>query len=830
MTENKAMSFLNNPKLKIWGLRLAIFWIVLLGIFWGASHALIPGLVKKAAAQYGEELGYEISYRDFSISPLRLRVELDGFQLSKAGGNQLLGFKKLTLALNWTKLMVGEIGFDEIVLDEPKLLVERITGKPHGEHHTSFWNWQEFISTVEKNLPSKDPSKESKPIKISVNEFLVNAGSLSLLDESTKLKEELKPFSIKLLGLANYDKNGVVFGVRGQYDFNLGSLQLLIPGINKSIAFKQVGIGGGLDNPSPEHLGMQIDLRLDEGNIRSHWDLNTASKDLEGKVKIENLATAPLIALLPANKELIGASGVLNAELAVKVGGNAEVVSGDLHFLNVSAIEKGEKIPLANWDSADIRQFEYKSSNKSGLKTSALSIDEVVVDRPSLRFEINEQGLSNFRRLFSKTKETAPPEVRPDSSQAVNINSNTNIVNEVKVEKDVFNLDIRTVNLKNGEVYFTDLAMRPNFKVDIKKFNATFLGASNIPGRSTSIAMDGVVAGSGSMRAKGQASFDDPRRNHDILMSFRNLPLTTFNPAVMTYAGYQITGGNLNLNLNYQSKDGQLNGSNQIIIKKVQLGNEVPDYQGKKLPLGLAIALLEDSDDTIDVTIRIAGNVDSPEFSASGLVWQAISNVLTNVATAPFRALGALLGMSGEEGVNAVPGEVVFLPVDQERLEKFSEYLMKRPNSELVIIGTYDPVQDKQELARVKADTAILKEAGFKLTADEPVPLPSLSDPRIQSGLKAAYAQYIGRIKLGQRLLMLPDGEARNEQLRNELIAGMEITGGELQELANGRAKLAIKIMAKDNPSLNERIKVGEVKTVEAGKEGIPLDVEVRIK
>jgi hypothetical protein len=186
--------------------------------------------------------------------------------------------------------------------------------------------------------------------------------------------------------------------------------------------------------------------------------------------------------------------------------------------------------------------------------------------------------------------------------------------------------------------------------------------------------------------------------------------------------------------------------------------------------------------------------------------------------------------MGGEEGVNAVPGEAVFLPVDQDRLEKFGEYLAKRNNSSLEIIGTYDPAQDKQELAKVKANTAILKDAGFKLTAGEPVPMPSLSDPRVQSGLKAAYAQYIGRIKLGQRLLMLPDGQSRNEQLYAELIAGVPVSDAELKELASQRAKLAYDLMAKANPTLKERIQIGDAKTVEAGKEGIPLDVEVRIK
>ena len=163
-------------------------------------------------------------------------------------------------------------------------------------------------------------------------------------------------------------------------------------------------------------------------------------------------------------------------------------------------------------------------------------------------------------------------------------------------------------------------------------------------------------------------------------------------------------------------------------------------------------------------------------------------------------------------------------------MEKFGEYLIKRPNSSLEIIGTYDPVQDRKELARAKADAAILKDAGFKLIPGEPIPVPSLSDPGVQSGLRSAYAQYIGRIKLGQRLLTLPDGEQRNEQLHNELIAGIEITDGELKELAKVRAKTAYGFMIKSDSSLKDRIQLCEVKTVEAGKERIPLDVEARIK
>ena len=800
------------PRLKKWLIRFGILILSCVIIFWAGAHLFVPGLIKKSASEFGAKIGYEIAYQDLSISPLRLKLELDGFRLAKSGSAKLLEFKKLIITVKWTKLVVGELGFDEILLVEPKVLVEKKL--PKGAH-SGMWNWQELIAAIEKSIPPADPAESKKAFKISIDELQVSSASFNLLDDSTKLKEELSPFTMKLLDVANYDKQGVVTGVRGQYDFNLGALQVLVPGINKTITYQRVAISGGLDNPLPGKLGAQLNVKLDDGAIRSHWDFNTDSKSVEGKLDLENLATAPLIALLPANKELIGKSGALNSALTVKFGQEADIVAGDLHISDLAILEKDQKHPLMLWKMADIRQFEYKSLKSKRATSNGLSIDELIVDSPTLQFEINEEGFSNFRRLFSK------PSAEQKTGQADAPKPK---------EATTFNLDIRSTNLKNGEVFFSDLAMRPNFKVDVKKFNATLLGVSNTPGRFATVAMDGVVAGSGSMRAKGQASFDDPRRNHDILMTFRNLPLSAFNPAVMTFAGYQIASGRLNLNLNYKAKDGELNGSNQIIIKKVVLGDEVPDFTGKKLPLGLAIALLEDSDDTIDVTVKIAGNVDSPEFSASGLVWQAISNVLTNIATAPFRALAALIGVGGEEGINAVPGEAVFLAVDQDRLEKFGEYLIKRPNSSLEIIGTYDPVQDRKELARAKADSAILKDSGFKLIPGEPIPVPSLSDPRVQSGLKSAYAQYIGRIKLGQRLLMLPDGEQRNEQLRNELIAGIEITDAELKELAKSRAKAAYGFMIKSDSSLKDRIQLGDVKTVEAGKEGIPLDVEVRIK
>ena len=793
--------------LRTWLLRITGCLLVLIFLFWTACHLWVPSAIKNAVEAYGKKIDYEITYQDLSISPLRLRVEIDGLRLFDGHQGKLLTLKKSVVMLKWSHLMIGELGFDEILFDEPSVLLEKHDTKSK----SALWNWQELIAAIVRNLPPADPAKPKKNIKISVDEFKVSNAALEISDPSKKLHEQLKPLSIELFDIANYDKEGDVNGVRAQYGLNLGALRFTLPGMNQKIAFKRFAIKGALDNPAPDAIGAQINLEIDDGRILSHWDLKS-DKSIAGRVEVENISIAPFIGLLPANKELQVQGGVIQSAVDISFKGDEFTVSGDLHLLDLDLLEQGQTQALMKWKSGDVNQFTYQSSKRAG---SSLLISELSVNQPVLRFEIDEKGFSNFRRLFSKpSTEVADVESLPVAIK----------------EKSSFALNIKTLRLREGEVQFADLAMKPNFKVNLRKFNASFSNVNNLPGHSSTMTLDGVLAESGSLRGKGQISFDDPRRNNDVTLNFKNIPLNAFNPAVMTFAGHQIASGRVNLNLHYSAKDGDLKGSNQIVIKKIELGEEVADFQGKKLPLGLAIALLEDSDDTIDVTINIAGNVDSPEFSASGLVWQAISNVLTNVATAPFRALGALLGMGANDGVNALLGEAVYLPPDQDRLEKFGDFLVKKPHATLELAGTYDPEADKTALARATADLAILKAAGMSIALNDPIPSPDFSDTKVQSGLRSTYAQYVGRIKLGQRLLTLPDGAARNERLHAELIASIPVTEEDLRSLAKNRAKLAQSFMVKSNPGLNDRISLGEVKTVSATKEGVPLEVEVRIK
>ena len=776
---------------------------ILASLFWLIGVTWAPTWIKKQIEGYSQQLGYSIQIQSIDVKPFQLVVQVQGLRLDQIQGKQLFGLDAGLIRLRWSKLITGELGVQDLQLTNPSILLERAAGAG------SKWNWMQLIETINAQKP---PSTEAKPkaIKVSVDRLAIQGARLQFRDGQTKFADDLGPFSLNLRQLSNYRQASDEPGVEGLYELDLGKVDLLIPSLNKMVIFEKVQASGGVNSPEPDQLEAKLNLKLDAGVLDFFFHLEPKQNLIKIDVAIDNLSVAPMITLLPANNPLQTNSGVMAGKLQYQTRQGLWSTSGDLSLKNFEITEGKPRQAFMKWHQADFKQIDLRRL-ASG-KTS-LTIDEILFDQPDFKYDLDEQGFSNIRRMFAKPVSTTTPSAGPAEEKSAN-----------------FELDIKALKLRNGIVHFADLGVVPQLQTDIRKLNGSLLGVSNVPGRYAAIALDGLIADRGSFRAKGQAAFDDPRRNHDVLFEFKNVPLKTANAYFMKYAGYPIQDGRLDLMLNYKAKDAELVGQNRFVIKDIELGEEVPNFQGRRLPLRLAIALLEDSDNVIDISLGIKGNVDSPEFSATGLVWQAIRTVLTNIVTAPFRALASLLGLQSDAPIHAVLGESSYLPVDQEKLDKLAGVLVKRPNATIEFVGVYDPSADKAALARARADRAILNAAGFKLSPQEPLPIPSLSDPRVQAGVRSAYGQQVGRIQLAQRLISLPDNEARYQQLRNELIQSYAISEGELMQLASARANRAKELMVAQQPNLAERITIGTSKAGGADQDGIPLGVSLGSK
>jgi len=784
--------------------KITLGFLAVATLFWVVGVAWAPSWIKGSLEQYSQKVGYQVELQDIAVKPFALKVELYGLKLKQIKGKELFSLERGMLSLQWGKLVLGEIGIQDIQLDGPSILFER-DAKANAK-----WNWLEFIESISEKQVGAVETKSKAP-KVFVENFTIREARLKLNDEQTKFADDLGPFSLDLKKLSNYSSKTDQAGIEALYSLDLGKVDILIPSLNKMIVVQKVRAAGGISSPNPDTLDAKLNLKLDDGELDFVLTLKTKQDQILINTGITNLSIAPIVSLLPANSPLSTNKGVMSGQMQYQLQNHLWSASGDLRLLDVEITEGKPRQPFVQWKQVDIKQIDLR---KLASGNTALTIDELIFDQPNFLFDLDEKGLSNIRRMFAK-----PASLKVDSTESIN-----------QAQSSRFQLDIKAVKLRDGLVQFSDLAVVPQIKTEIRKLNGSLLGVSNMPGRYAAIALNGFIADKGSFRAKGQASFDDPRRNHDLSVEFKNVPLNTANAYFIKHAGYSINDGRLDLLLNYKAKDAELLGQNRFVIKDIQLGEEIPDFQGKRLPLRLAVALLEDSDNVIDISLSIKGNIDSPEFSASGLVWQAISTVLSNIVTAPFRALASLLGLQSDAPIYSVVGESTYLPADQEKLDKLAGVLVKRPNATIELLGAYDPGSDKLELARARADHAILNAAGFKLSPSEPLPTPSLSDPRIQSGIKSAYGQQVGKIKLAQRLITLPDNEARYQQLRSEIILSFVIGDTELKQLAATRASRARDLMLQNNPSLVERIKLGSSKEAVADKDGIPLGVNLGSK
>lgn len=310
-----------------------------------------------------------------------------------------------------------------------------------------------------------------------------------------------------------------------------------------------------------------------------------------------------------------------------------------------------------------------------------------------------------------------------------------------------FPLAIERLRIIDANAEFADLSLTPQFGTRMHDLGGVVTGLSTDPATTAQVELDGKVDDYGSARVRGSIQPFRATEFTDLKLTFRNLEMTQMTPYSGKFAGRKIDSGKLSVDLEYKIKNRQLAGENKFIVNKLRLGERVDSPDAMKLPLDLAIALLEDSNGIIDLDLPVSGSLDDPQFSYGKIIWKAVVNVLTKLVTAPFRALGNLLGMSSEklESVDFDPGSSALLPPEQEKLKAVADALAKRPALTLTLAPGYDPEVDRRALQErvLRRETAAA--AGIKLAAGEAPGPVDVNHYKIQTWLEDRYAERVGK-------------------------------------------------------------------------------------
>ncbi len=310
-----------------------------------------------------------------------------------------------------------------------------------------------------------------------------------------------------------------------------------------------------------------------------------------------------------------------------------------------------------------------------------------------------------------------------------------------------FPVAVERVRIVGANAEFADLSLTPQFGTRMHDLGGVITGLSTDPATTAQVELDGKVDDYGSARVRGTIQPFRATEFTDLKLTFRNLEMTNLTPYSGKFAGRRIDSGKLSVDLEYKIKDRQLAGENKFIVNKLKLGERVDSPDAMNLPLDLAIALLEDSNGIIDLDLPVSGSLDDPQFSYGRIIWKAIVNVLTKLVTAPFRALGKLLGVSSEklEAIDFDPGSAALLPPEQEKLKTLAEALAKRPALTLTLEPGYDPEADRRASQELAMRTEAVAVAGIKLAANEAPGPVDVNNYAIQTWLEDRYAEVAGK-------------------------------------------------------------------------------------
>ena len=473
----------------------------------------------------------------------------------------------------------------------------------------------------------------------------------------------------------------------------------------------------------------------------------TASAD--GKASIAPLNVGVSFSLNAPNL------GVFNKYAAEFITGSIAgelAMQGQLKLSNAFSLEaklSGKGLALS---SGRDKIFSLASLNVAqiALSPSSLTLNKIALGSPSANISLNKDRRLNLLSLIKPAAQakqtTKPAEAAPSRSAKNGAN---------------FAWSVKNISLSGGSLNFTDESLAAPFKLRISDMKASISEIS--PKRAADIKLSSLVSGSGLASITARAYPLNFKRKSDISVVLKEIPLVPASPYTAKYIGNEIAGGKLNLKLAYKIEDGKLNASNDLNLDRFELGKEVQSKDALSLPIGLAVSILKDSDDQIDISLPLSGALSDPKFSYGALVWGAIKKLLSDIVLSPFRFMGKIAGVDTKklESIDFEAASSEILISESSKIDDLAKVAKAKPDLKIILNSAYNEKLDTHEFQRRSLQNALTLMSNKQgLSTDE-----AIAALKVKYGIKAS-----------------------GDEAMEELISAQKFTRSRLDELALARA------------------------------------------
>ncbi len=305
-----------------------------------------------------------------------------------------------------------------------------------------------------------------------------------------------------------------------------------------------------------------------------------------------------------------------------RVTNSGLLVINDFHF------GKDSKVDYASFDKLAI------AINELSPRKHIYSYDSISLSHPNIKYERYDY-LDNFQRMFGE-KGVNISAVKEDPAK---FNLILKIADYIKAMGKNFlksDFKINRLAIYNGVLKFNDYSLSEKFSMEANPLNV-FADSIDKHRKQVGITLKSGIQPYGNIMI---ALKINPRDSSDFDMKYRlqNLPLSLFNPYLITYTSFPVDRGSIEFNGNWNVRNGMIKSDNHLLVIDPRVGRRLKNKFTKWIPLRLVMFFVRERGNVIDYQIPVTGNLKDPKFHLHDVIFHTLENIFVKPVATPYIA------------------------------------------------------------------------------------------------------------------------------------------------------------------------------------------------
>lgn len=469
------------PRLK----KIFIGVIIFFAVFTLVGFFVLPPVLKLILTkQLSQNLHREVTINQIKVNPYTLSITARGLLIKdRTAPETFVSCDEIFLNLQSFSALRMALIFKEIRFTKPYL---RVT---HNQDLS--FNFSDLLEKKESKPPEK---AKSKPLRFSLNNILVENGSIDFLDEPKQTKHTVRELNIGIPFLSN------ITAYVQRY---------VQPSFSAKI------------NDSPYSI---------QGQTKPFHD----SLETSFEINIRDLDILDYLAYSPIKMNFKVVSAYLNTDAKISFIETKEkkpilTVTGDISLKKI-AVDDSQNKPLLRLPLLAI------SIAPSEPLSKIIHLSKVSIQSPKLEIRRDEKGVINAQSLLPEEGKTKPAPKKPEDSSPLT-------------------LDIDEIQLTGGKISFSDLSRSNPFKTILDPIELKVDRFSNGKDKKSTYALSLKTESKETIKLEGEFSME-PLWAEGTL-EIKTVPLKKYSPYYRDNILFDIEDGRLDLSTRYKYAKGE---------------------------------------------------------------------------------------------------------------------------------------------------------------------------------------------------------------------------------------------------------------------------------